>query len=160
LEPVTFSPIGVIRSPFTEVAGMPIQTTGARGIAGSIEILPEYAAGLRDIDGFSHLILIYHLHRIRGFQLEVTPFLDTKTHGIFAVRSPRRPNAIGLSIVRLIEVEGNVLRIEDIDILDGTPLLDLKPYVPAFDAHATDRTGWFAGRAENAEVVRSDSRFA
>ena len=156
---VSFSPIGTIHSPFSEVLGMPIQTVGARGIAGSIEILPEYAAGLKDVEGFSHLILIYHLHLIRGFALEVTPFLDVHTHGIFATRSPHRPNPIGLSVVRLVRAESNVIHIEDVDILDGTPLLDLKPYVPAFDSHLADHIGWFAGRTEDAALVRSDSRF-
>jgi tRNA-Thr(GGU) m(6)t(6)A37 methyltransferase TsaA len=159
LEPVTFQPIGVIRSPFTEIEGMPIQASAATGVTGSIELDPALAEGLADLDGFSHLVLLYHLHRVRAPKLTVTPFLDPEPHGIFATRSPARPNAIGMSTVRLIAVRGTTLEIADLDILDGTPLLDMKPYVPAFDDRSDARIGWFAGRADLAAQTRSDGRF-
>jgi tRNA-Thr(GGU) m(6)t(6)A37 methyltransferase TsaA len=156
---VTFTPIGTIHSPFGETRGMPLQPIAASGIAGSIVLDPAYAAGLRDIEGFSHLILLYHLHRTQGYALEVTPFLDDQVHGIFATRSPKRPNAIGLSVVRLVAVDGCTLSIEDVDVLDGTPLLDIKPYVPAFDARAAERIGWLATTVARVHEVRADQRF-
>ncbi len=119
----------------------------------------EYAEGLRDIEGFSHLFLIYAFHRCPSYQLTVTPFLDTTPRGVFATRAPRRPNAIGLSTVRLIEVKGTTLIIEDVDILDGTPLLDLKPYVPVFDAYPDASSGWLEHSTHCAESFRSDERF-
>ena len=160
--PVTafmYTPIGTIHSPYTDIAGMPIQPSGARGVRGTIEIRSDFCEGLCDLDGFSHIILLYALHRCTGYSLTVTPFLDPAPHGIFATRSPKRPNAIGLSVVRLVGVDGCMLTIEDVDILDGTPLLDIKPYVPAFDAHPDTRHGWFEHAAKNAETVRSDDRF-
>jgi tRNA-Thr(GGU) m(6)t(6)A37 methyltransferase TsaA len=155
----TYTPIGTIHSPYTDIAGMPIQPSGARGVRGTIEIKSDLCEGLLDLDGFSHIILLYALHRCTGYSLTVTPFLDPSPHGIFATRSPKRPNAIGFSVVRLVGVDGCVLTIEDVDILDGTPLLDIKPYVPAFDAHTYTRHGWFEHAAKNAETVRSDDRF-
>ena len=152
-------PIGTIRSPFTERAGMPIQPTGARGVRGTVELEPQYAEGLRDLDGFSHVILIYHFDRSRGYDLTVTPFLDTQPRGLFATRAPRRPNPIGLSVVALERIEGTVLHIEGVDVLDGTPLLDLKPYVPAFDAPTGCRTGWLEEADADPRERRSDGRF-
>lgn len=160
LIPVTYQPIGIIRSPFTELVGMPVQSAGAAGIAGRIELAPGYAAGLRDIAGFSHLILLYHLHLVRGAALEVTPFLDDQPHGIFATRSPKRPNALGLSVVRLTGTGADWLDIADVDVVDGNPLLDIKPYVPAFDSRATDRIGWFAKNVGRVGAIRADDRFA
>lgn len=160
LLPVTFQPLGVVRSPFSDLVGMPIQAVAARGVAGTLELDPAYAAGLRDIDGFSHLIVIYHLHLSGPGRLLVTPFLDTQPHGIFATRSPQRPNAIGLSVVRLIRAEGARLHVEDVDMVDGTPILDLKPYVPQFDDRPADRIGWFAGQISRVTDTRADRRFA
>lgn len=155
-----FEPIGAIHSPFRSLEGMPIQPAGARGVEGHIALREELAPGLRDLEGFSHLILIYHFHRGEGCRLEVTPFLDHRPHGVFATRAPRRPNAIGLSIVRLEAVEGARLAIRDVDILDGTPLLDLKPYVPRFDRPEEPvRTGWLEQAAGAAGEKRSDDRF-
>jgi len=154
-----FNPIGTIRSPFTDVAGMPIQPTGARGVRGTVEIFGKYAEGLCDLDGFSRIILIYAFHKCDDCQLTVTPFLDTTPRGIFATRAPCRPNAIGLSVVRLIGVQGRTLIIEDVDILDGTPLLDMKPYVPEFDAYPDASCGWLEKSAQGAESFRSDKRF-
>ena len=135
----TYTSIGTIHSPFSDVTDMPIQPVGARGVRGSVDIRSDLVGGLADLGGFSHIILLYALHRSTGYTLTVTPFLDPVPRGIFATRSAKRPNAIGLSVVRLVGVEGNVITIEDVDILDGTPLLDIKPYVPAFDAHADAR---------------------
>ncbi len=159
MDKIQYTPIGVIRSPFKQVEGMPIQPAGAKGIAGSVEIYEMFAEGLKDLEGFSHIILIYHLHRSRGFKLHVKPFLDDQLRGVFATRAPRRPNAIGISIVRLLQVDRNILKIEDVDILDGTPLLDIKPYVPTFDEREAVRTGWLSLRADVVAGVRSDGRF-
>ena len=157
---ILLKPIGVVRSPFSKVEGMPIQASAANGVKGSIELKPEYMEGLKDIDGFSHLILIYHFHRCAGYSLHVTPFLDQTPHGVFATRVPRRPNGIGLSIVRLIGISENLLEIEDVDILDQTPLLDIKPFVPEFDHRDAQRTGWFTDNARRAAEVRADGRFS
>jgi len=157
--PVTYTPIGVIHSPFSDIAGMPIQPNGARGIRGTIEIRTEFITGLKDLEEFSHVILLYRFHRCSGYSLEVKPFLDSRLHGIFATRAPKRPNAIGLSIVRLIGIRGYTLEIEDVDILDGTPLLDIKPYIPAFDSYCEAKAGWFDAVSHNATSVRSDERF-
>ncbi len=159
MQPVTYQPIGIIRSPYVDVVGMPIQAVAARGVAGTIELAPSLAGGIKDIEGFSHLTLIYHLHLSKGVELEVVPFMDLKAHGIFATRSPKRPNPIGISVVRLTGVEEGRLLIEDVDIVDGTPLLDIKPYVPAIDDRQTDRIGWFAGRVERVQEIRADDRF-
>lgn len=155
----SLTPIGTIHSPHTDLAGMPIQPAGAKGIRGSITLKEEFRAGLRDIEGFSRLILIYALHRVSGYALEVVPFLDDKPHGIFATRAPKRPNAIGLSVVRLVAVNSNELGIEDVDILDGTPLLDIKPYVTAFDCFPDGETGWYGDCSTRVLDARSDRRF-
>ena len=138
---------------------MPIQPTGAREVRGTVEILPEFIEGLKDLDGFSHIILLYHFHRVKGVSLSVTPFLDSQTRGLFATRAPRRPNPIGLSIVKLSRIEGNVLHIENVDILDGTPVLDIKPYVPAFDQYLDSRVGWLEKVKDKVREKRSDDRF-
>ena len=139
---ITNTPIGVIHSPFTDPADTPIQSIFADGARGTVEVFPEYAAGLKDIDGFSHLILIYHFHLAEGYSLISKPFIGDKEKGIFSIRHPRRPNPIGISIVRLKNVRGNILEICDVDILDGTPLLDIKPFVHQFDQRADIQSGW------------------
>lgn len=154
-----FQPIGVIRSPFQTRDGMPIQPPGAAGVEGRVEVAPEYAEGLLDLDGFSHVVLLYLFHRSEGFDLRVAPFLDRTPHGLFATRAPRRPNPIGLSVVALEGIEDNVLRVSGIDVLDGTPLLDIKPYVPAFDAPSGCRSGWLEEVGDRARETRSDDRF-
>ncbi len=159
LREIRYKPIGVIRSPFTDIEGMPIQPTGAKGVLGTLEIEPEYADGLKDIEGFSHLILLYHFHLSEGYSLEVKPFLDENARGVFATRAPRRPNPIGLSVVRLLGVEGCRLKIEGVDIMDGTPLLDIKPYVPDFDIRKAERVGWLSKKLDKAPEARSDERF-
>ncbi|MBW2357538.1 MAG: tRNA (N6-threonylcarbamoyladenosine(37)-N6)-methyltransferase TrmO, partial [Deltaproteobacteria bacterium] len=130
---IKYSPIGVIHSPFERPNGTPIQPAGAKGINGSVEVFPQYTEGLKDVEGFSHIILIYHFHLSGESSLTAKPYMDTESHGVFAMRGPSRPNSIGISVVRLVKVEENILRIEDVDIVDGTPLLDIKPYVPEFD---------------------------
>ncbi len=156
---IIFKPIGLIRSPFTQVEGAPIQPSGAKGEKGRVELRPEYAPGLKDLDGFSHLILIYHFHRSQGYELAVKPFLDDAVHGLFATRAPRRPNPIGLSVVRLTGIDGATLFIKDVDVLDETPLLDIKPFVPLFDAPTEVEIGWLADRAAKAETMKADKRF-
>jgi tRNA (adenine37-N6)-methyltransferase len=158
-ESSTFRPIGIIRTPFDRTEGMPIQATAAIGVPGRIELNPDLAEGLADLDGFSHLTLIYHLHLVSISRLTVTPFLDDQPHGIFATRSPARPNAIGLSTVRLVAIAGSTIEIEDVDMVDGTPLLDMKPYVPAFDQRQDVRIGWFAERLVGLAEARADDRF-
>ena len=157
---IEFKPIGIIHTPFTTLEGMPIQPAGAGGVPGTIEIFDEYQVGLKDLDGFSHVILLYHLHRSQGFDLEVVPFLDTQSRGLFATRAPRRPNPIGLSVVRLDRVENGLLYVRNVDMLDGTPLLDIKPYVPEFDAQSEVRTGWLEDAGKNVLSRRSDARFS
>ena len=156
---IVYKPIGIIHSPFNNIKGMPIQPAGARGVAGTIEIKQKYVDGLKDIEGFSHIILIYHFHLSEGYSLEVKPFMDDNLHGIFATRAPRRPNPIGISIVRLVKVEGCILHIEDVDIVDGTPLLDIKPYVPEFDIHETQKIGWLSEKVKKVHEVKADERF-
>ena len=155
---IAFRPIGVIRTPFKEVKGTPIQPTGAVGVRGSVHVNPEYGEGLKDIEGFSHIILLYHFHLAEGYSLLVQPYMDREKRGMFATRIPGRPNPIGLSIVRLVSVEGCTLHVEDVDIIDGTPLLDIKPYVPDFDMRETDRVGWLTGRSRNVRDTKSDGR--
>jgi len=154
-----FEPIGTIHTPFTEAEGMPIQPAGASGVTGTLELRPEYADGLRDLDGFSHIILVYAFHESRGFDLQVVPFMDAEPRGVFATRAPRRPNPIGVSVVRLVGIEGNIVHVESIDVLDGTPLLDIKPFVPGFDADGDVRAGWLEGVSVQANSTRADGRF-
>jgi tRNA-Thr(GGU) m(6)t(6)A37 methyltransferase TsaA len=140
---------------------MPIQSMAAKGVAGVIELAPTYRDGLQDLEGFSHLFLLYHFHLVgRSSSLVVTPFLDDQPHGVFATRSPQRPNPIGLSVVRLVRLAGTQVYIEDVDVVDGTPLLDIKPYVPAFDVRAVTGIGWFAKRLDQVKHVRADQRFS
>ncbi len=160
MDPVIYKPIGLIRSPFVDPEGMPIQSSAAQGVAGTVELAPEFAAGLKDLDGFSHIILIYHFHLSKGRPLEVKPFLDDVLRGVFATRAPKRPNSVGISVVRLIKVEGSTLHIEDVDVVDGTPLLDIKPHVPDFDCRQTARIGWLTGKAGPALSTVADGRFA
>ena len=157
---IAYTPIGYFHSPFTEIKGMPIQPIGASGITGTIDVLPEYSEGLKDLEGFSHVFVLYHLHQIVGFDLMVKPFLDTNRHGIFATRSPKRPNPIGLSVMRLTGVAGNSVRLEGVDVLDQTPVIDIKPYVADFDHCYAERAGWFEGKSTRAVHHRSDERFA
>ena len=159
MEDVTYRPIGVVYTPFATPADMPIQTVAAQGIVGRVEVEEAYAAGLKDLEGFSHLWLLTHLHEVKGYNLEVTPFLDTQPHGVFATRSPRRPNPLGLSLVRLVQVEGSVLHIEEVDLVNGTPLLDIKPYVAPFDQRAETHMGWFTEQVHKVHDVKAHNRW-
>ncbi|MCE7699167.1 MAG: tRNA (N6-threonylcarbamoyladenosine(37)-N6)-methyltransferase TrmO [Methanobacterium paludis] len=158
---IQYKPIGVIKSPFKQINGMPIQPIGACGVHGEIHIREEYKEGLTDLEEFSHIMLIYHLHLSNGYSLRVKPFLDDKKHGIFATRAPKRPNPIGISVVRLEAVEGNIVYISNVDIVDGTPLLDIKPYVPHFDKKEDENVciGWFEDKHKEASNKKSDKRF-
>jgi len=159
LENIVYRPIGIIHTPFRKLENMPIQPSGAAGICGTVDLYPEFAEGLKDLAGFSHLILLYRFHESRGYSLTVTPFLDSETRGVFATRAPKRPNPIGLSIVSLIRIRGSTLDIENVDILDGTPLLDIKPYVPEFDHQEDCRIGWLEKARGMVKEKRSDDRF-
>ena len=156
---IAYAPIGIIHSPFKKLAGMPIQPTSEISAEGQIEIYPEFTEGIKDLDGFSHIYLIYHLHKVRQAKLTVTPFLDKEVHGVFATRAPSRPNPIGLSLVKLIRVKGNLIYVDDIDILDGTPLLDIKPYIPEFENSNNIRVGWLEKSKEQVKEKKSDGRF-
>ncbi len=156
---ITYSPIGIMHSPFKEPKGTPIQPNAAKDIEGMVEIFPEYQRGLKDINGFSHIVLIYHFHLSKNYSLEVKPYMDDNLHGLFATRAPARPNPIGLSVVRLIKVEKNKLYIKDIDAVDGTPLLDLKPFVPEFNSQDIMKIGWLEKNIKKLGNTRDDGRF-
>jgi tRNA-Thr(GGU) m(6)t(6)A37 methyltransferase TsaA len=155
----TYQAIGFISSPFDRLEGMPIQPSGARGVRGKVEVLPEYTAGLTDLEGFSHIILLYVFHLSQKVELTVTPFLDSHPKGVFATRAPTRPNPIGLSIVKLLRIEGSTLHIENVDMVNGTPLLDIKPYVPAFDHYADTQVGWLEEAKGRVAGTKADKRF-
>ncbi len=157
---ILYEPIGVIHSAFTESKGTPIQPTGAKGSEGRVEVFPEYSEGLKDLESFSHIILLYHFHLSKKAPLRVKPYMDDEEHGVFAMRGPSRPNPIGMSTVRLVGVEGNTLRVREVDILDGTPLLDIKPYVPEFDTRDAVRTGWLEKNVHKLPEATDDGRFA
>jgi len=158
-ETFTFRPIGHIRTPFREPVGMPVQGL-LTDTEGTVELLPELEPGLTDIEGFSHLILLYAFNRTgSSVPLLQRPLLEDVEHGVFAIRSPVRPNPIGLTVVRLLGREGCRLRVRGVDMLDGTPLLDLKPYVARFDAPAECRCGWLEPHLDRAGEARADNRF-
>ncbi len=156
---IAYEPIGVVHSPFKRLDEMPVQPISAASGAGVVEILPQFAEGLCDLDGFSHLVLLYHFHEAPRRSLTVTPFLDAKPHGVFATRAPSRPNPIGFSIIKLMAIENNALRVEQLDVLDGTPVLDIKPHVPAFDCRPDARIGWFEQSKGLFSGKLSDKRF-
>jgi tRNA-Thr(GGU) m(6)t(6)A37 methyltransferase TsaA len=157
---IQLTPIGVIHTPFQTLEEMPIQPTSEASQPGVVEVFPQYAEGLQDLDGFSHIYLIYHLHRVQGVRLQVIPFLDTQPRGLFATRAPCRPNPIGLSLVRLERIEANRLYISRLDVLDQTPLLDIKPYIPAFEPSQDVRVGWVEQARDKVRSKRSDERFS
>ena len=159
MKEINYKPIGIVHSPFKEPRGTPIQPSAARNVEGTVEIFPEYVKGLKDLEGFSHIILIYHLHLSKKYSLEVIPFMDTKLRGVFATRAPSRPNSIGISIVRLDKVEKDKLYIRDIDIIDGTPLLDIKPYVVDFDRRDIIKKGWLEKNINKLYKAKDDGRF-
>ncbi len=156
---IKYNPIGIIHSPFKEPKGTPIQPRAAEGVDGTVEVFPEYIEGVEDLDGFSHIILIYHFHLSKKSSLKVRPFMDKRIHGVFSTRAPSRPNPIGISTVRLIKITENILYIRDVDVIDGTPLLDIKPYVPGFDVREVDKIGWLENNVKKLPTSRDDGRF-
>lgn len=156
---IKLNPVGYIYTPYDDVEDMPIQPAGATGVEGRIVVNPEYIEGLADIEDFSHIMLLYYFHRVKNPQLTVVPFLDNEPHGIFATRSPTRPNKIGISVVKLISVDRDTLYIENIDVLNGTPVLDIKPYFIDFDHHDAYRFGWYERAFGKVKNARSDDRF-
>ncbi len=140
--PIEYTPIATVHTPFTDPEGMPIQPSRADGAEGRVVVDEQYREGLADLAGFSHIILLCHMHRTGPHRLKVTPFLDDELRGLFATRSPRRPNPIGLSVLRLTRIDGTTLHVADVDLLDGTPVLDIKPYVNEFDHLSGVRLGW------------------
>lgn len=160
LESVNLTVIGRIRTAHTEISNMPIQSVGADMQNGIAELYPKYAEGLLDVDGFSHVILLYYFHRQNGYKLKVKPFMDTIEHGVFAMRSPKRPASIGMSIVRVLKIEDNKIYFEGADMLDETPLIDIKPFFRSFDNRPDAISGWLEGKDEKEiKKVRSDDRF-
>lgn len=159
VDAIVYRPVGIIRSPLKEPYGTPIQSVAARDAEGVVELFPQCAEGLRDIEGFSHIILIYHFHLCNESSLIVRPYLDDGTHGVFATRAPARPNPIGISVVRLLRVDGTRLHVAGVDILDGPPVLDIKPYVPRFDAIEAEKIGWLKDRVHMVEEAKDDGRF-
>jgi tRNA-Thr(GGU) m(6)t(6)A37 methyltransferase TsaA len=151
--------IGVIKTPFNKNEGMPIQPIGAKGVQAIIEMHAEYVEGLNDLVGFSHIILIYQFHKSNGYSLKTKPFMDDQLRGVFATRAPRRPNPIGISVVKLNKIENNIIHIENIDVLNDTPLLDIKPYIPGIDNALDVRLGWLDGKSEEMRIKISDKRF-
>ena len=160
MDTIIYKPIGIIRTPFNEPKGTPIQPLGSSGEIGEIEIFKEYSEGLKDIEGFSHIILIFHMHLNKSSKLMVMPFLDTAERGVFATRAPARPNQIGFSVVELIDVNKNFLKVKGIDIINETPLLDIKPFVKAFDVRESTRNGWLEESQNKLKTVKDDGRFA
>jgi tRNA-Thr(GGU) m(6)t(6)A37 methyltransferase TsaA len=160
MEEITYTPIGIIRTPFMEPEGTPIQASGEQGVEGRVELFPEYVEGLKDLEDFSHVILIYHFHLAKAAQLRAKPFLDENEHGIFAIRGPSRPNPIGISVVQLKKIKDHVLFFKGVDIVDQTPLLDIKPYVPAFDQRDASKVGWLKEKLNRLPHSRADRRFS
>jgi tRNA (adenine37-N6)-methyltransferase len=154
-----FTPIGTIHSPYKSLVGMPIQPSAAVGIKGFVELNKNLESALVDLDGFSHIYLIYYFHLSKTFKLKVKPFLEDQSHGLFSTRAPNRPNQIGLSVVKLTSIEQNVLHIENVDIIDGTPLLDIKPYVKQMEPTQDLRVGWLEKHTSLVNSKRSDDRF-
>ena len=157
---IQYKPIGIIRSPFKQPEGTPIQAAFSKNGEGTVELFPQFKQGLKDLEGFSHIILIYHFHKSKGYDLLCRPFLDKVKRGLFATRAPNRPNPIGLSIVRLQGINDNILQVSSLDIIDGTPLIDIKPYIPQFDSPCAVKVGWFEKvlRKKKTRII-ADNRF-
>ena len=153
-EEITLKPIGIIHTPYKELKGIPIQGKFEKDIIGKVELFPEYEQGLKDIEGFSHIILIYYFDRSKDEKFIGRPFLEDEPHGIFAIRSPHRPNHIGFSIVKLEKVANNIITFSEIDILDGTPLLDIKPYVSHFDSRENVKNGWLDKHFKKGKILK------
>jgi tRNA-Thr(GGU) m(6)t(6)A37 methyltransferase TsaA len=156
---ITYQPIGIVHSPFKKPEGTPIQPIAAKNSKAIIEIFPEFSKGLIDLEHFSHIYVVFHLHLAEKKELTVIPFLDTVPHGVFATRSPGRPNSIGISVVCLDKITNNKLYVRNIDILDDSPVLDIKPYIPHFDVFETTKNGWFEKNVHKMESQKDDGRF-
>jgi len=156
---IIFKSIGIIHSPFKQIDGMPIQPSAAKGIKGQIVINEEFVVGLSDLDGFSHIYLLYHLHLSINYKLKVIPFLDDQERGVFSTRAPKRPNPIGLSVVKLLKISNNIIDIENVDIVDGTPLLDIKPYINEMEGIEQYNIGWLTKFKSQMNQKKSDKRF-
>lgn len=156
---ITYQPIGIVHSPFINPEGTPIQPVAAKGTEAIIEVFPQFSEGLTDLEHFSHIYILFDLHLAQKKELMVVPFLDNKPHGVFATRSPGRPNSIGISVVILDKIEKNKLYVKNIDILDGSPVLDIKPYIQQFDVFETTKNGWFDTNIHKLKVQKDDGRF-
>ena len=156
---IELQPIGTIHSPFKKIHGTPIQPAAARGIKGKLVLEEKYGEGLKDLDGFSHIIIIYFFHLVKDYSLKVKPFMDNSVRGLFATRAPSRPNPIGISVVRLLDVSRNIVHIQDIDVVDGTPLLDIKPFIQEFSSRDTVKKGWLEKRVKDLPDKKDDGRF-
>ena len=152
-KPITMHPIGVVHSPYKAAKGTPIQGVfDDKKVQAWVELKEKYVAGLKDLDGFSHAILLYHFHLSSKEEIVGKPYLEAEKHGIFAMRSPHRPNHIGISIVKIEKIEGNRLYFSEVDVLDGTPVLDIKPYVKQFDSYPDARSGWIEKHFRDGKV--------
>lgn len=159
VETITYKPIGIVHSSKKAIKGMPIQSIASENINGSIEIFPEYIEGLTDLDGFSHLVIVCHFHLSKIGNLIVQPYMDDHSHGVFATHSPNHPNPIGISLVKLEKIQKNILFISDLDMLDGTPVLDIKPFVPQFDERKDVKIGWLENNINKLHKIKDDERF-
>lgn len=159
MKELNYKPIGIIHSPFNKPKGTPIQPANGFENNGTVEVFPEYADGLKDLEGFSHIFLLYHFHLSNEPSLEVIPFMDNQPHGVFATRAPSRPNPIGISVVHLIKIVGNIIHVKNLDIIEGTPLLDIKPYVPEFDERKVEKLGWLNNNVHKLLKTKDDERF-
>ena len=155
---ITVEPIAYARTDYKNLENMPIQPKGCSNPA-QIEVLPEFAEGLKDLDGFSHIYLLTYFDKCKNTKLTLIPFMDTVEHGVFATRSPARPNHIGLSIVKIESVKDNIITVTGIDLLDGTPIIDIKPYIENFDHPENPRSGWMTKTLDEVKEKRSDDRF-
>ncbi len=160
MQKIVYKPIGIIHSSYKQREGVPIQGALSRNSKGKVEVFPEYKAGLKDLGEFSHIILLYHFHLAKGYSLLSKPFLENEKHGIFAIRAPKRPNPIGFSVVKLEKVIGNVLHVSEVDIVDGTMLLDIKPYVSKFDVRTGTKDGWLTEKLKGAKEHKADDRYS
>ncbi|WP_110458350.1 tRNA (N6-threonylcarbamoyladenosine(37)-N6)-methyltransferase TrmO [Shewanella algidipiscicola] len=156
---ITYSPIGYAKTPFKQIENVPVQGAGISQDIAELIINEEYVEGLDDLEEFSHIYVVFHIHKAAGYKLKVTPFLDDQPRGIFATRSPKRPNAIGLSIVEIVRIEANRIVVRGVDLLDATPILDIKPYIQSFDNIKQTKDGWYE-QGLDPLTVRSDKRFA
>ncbi len=156
---IELKPIGIVHSPFKGSKGTPIHPGASEGARAEIELFPEYEEGLKDLDGFSHIVVLFHLHRSKPYKLTVIPYMDDTPRGLFATRAPSRPNPIGMSVVKLASIEGNFIYIEGLDMIDDTPVLDIKPYIPEFKSDEKVCIGWLEEKIERMPKTSADDRF-